>query len=81
MRRVFLAVVLMLPLSFAAGCAQLAGSVEAVATANDSVLEAGEIVVCKGSSVGAVVRRYWSTQELADAWWDLCYPRPAAPTS
>lgn len=56
------------------GCAQLQKGVTVLSSANDGLLEASEMGVCRGASVGSVVRRYWSDPSRAKAWGDLCYP-------
>ncbi len=40
----------------------------------DKALEAAEWYMCKGSTVGAIQRRYGRTKAKADAWAALCVP-------
>ena len=47
------------------------------AKSSDQLLEDAVWVVCRGSSVGAIVR-YFRTRELADAWLAICNNVPEA---
>lgn len=38
---------------------------------NDDALKAAEAVICKGASVGSIMRRY-NTEAKAKAWKELC---------
>ena len=44
------------------------------AEAADKALKASKWFMCKGASVGSVMRLYWITQAQADAWAELCVP-------
>jgi len=44
---------------------------------NDEALASSEFAICKGASVGSVLRRY-NTPEKADAWVALCREDNAA---
>lgn len=46
---------------------------------NDSALVASEAVICRGASVGAILRKYGQDKTKARAWRDLCVEsNPAA---
>ncbi len=53
------------------GCSALSQIFEAGAEASDKALIASEAVICRGASIGSVIRRY-DTEEKAKAWKELC---------
>ena len=53
------------------GCSVAGRVASYAADANDEALKSSEFIICKGSSVGAVQRRY-NTPELMEAWRKLC---------
>ena len=57
--------------SVCSACSVLADVAGYGAEANDKALKASEFAICKGASVGAVMRRY-NTEELVEAWRKLC---------
>lgn len=73
MKTLFLAATAVILLS---GCAQYDETKRTIADvgarAADRTLEAGEWVVCKKATVGAIQRRYGVSGEKADAWNRLC---------
>lgn len=48
------------------------------AVASDNLLEDAEFIICRAATVGSVMRRYGGSKELAAAWLDMCWHRPAA---
>ena len=64
-------VLVLLSCYFMTGCSTLSKIANAAANANDEALKTSEFAICRGASVGAVLRRY-NTKELADAWVKLC---------
>ena len=60
------------------GCANLGELAQEGADAADKALVGAEFVVCRGDSVGAIMRRYAATPELWNAWLTICgYNAPA----
>lgn len=76
---VIAALVLLLPLT---GCAGLAPGVQRAADAYDDSLAAAEVWMCRGASIGSVVRAYGRDDASWEAWRTLCgydgadVPRP-----
>lgn len=66
-----------------AGCAQFTERrdevVQKAADFNDEALVTSEIIVCRGASVGSIIRRYGTNPEVWEAWKKLCL-RPADPS-
>ena len=56
---------------FMSGCAALGSVVQQGARANDEALASAEFTICRGASVGSVMRKY-NTEEKALAWQELC---------
>ena len=58
-----------------AGCdpAYRASVAKKSAEGADAALSVSEWGMCRASSVGAIMRRYWQDQETADAWLHLCW--------
>lgn len=54
------------------GCTTLAPGVQRAADAYDESLQAAELWMCRGASVGAVVRAYGHSDEQWAAWRTLC---------
>lgn len=53
------------------------GLVEQGAEFYDETLVTSEFIICRGASVGSVMRRYWQDVETAQAWMKLCAEAPA----
>lgn len=53
------------------GCSAIQTAVGKASSLNDEALKSSEFTICRGASVGSVLRRY-NTKELADAWVRLC---------
>ena len=53
------------------GCSMLADVAEYAASANDEALKSSEFLICRGGSVGAIMRRY-NTPDLREAWRKMC---------
>jgi hypothetical protein len=47
-------------------------AVDAGAEANDRALAAAEFAMCRGASIGSVMRRYATSADRAAAWRTLC---------
>lgn len=62
---------LAISLTLISGCSTIQNYIGKVADANDEAIKAAEFAICKGASVGSVLRRY-DTPEKAKAWADLC---------
>lgn len=54
------------------GCAYAPAVIDTVAKANDAALTAAELEICRGASVGSVIRRYGQDPIKARAWRDIC---------
>ena len=65
------AVVVILVVFGMSGCTAIGQLVDTASDANDKALVTAEFTVCRGASVGSVLRRY-NTPELAAIWQDLC---------
>ena len=66
------------------GCANLGDLAQEGADAADRAAASAEFVMCRGTSVGAVMRAYAVTPERWDAWLTLCgynAPAPVQPPS
>lgn len=44
----------------------------------DQVLDDAEFIICRGATVGSIMRRYGSDVELARAWRTICVFSPEA---
>jgi len=55
-----------------AGCTSLTSLFTKGAAINDDALIAAEAVICKGASIGSIMRRYGVSEAKAKAWKDLC---------
>jgi len=54
------------------GCSSIPAMFSKGADINDNALIAAEAVICKGSSIGSVMRRYGVNENKAKAWKELC---------
>lgn len=67
------------------GCAAVAPGVQRAADAYDESLVAAEVWICRGASVGSIVRAYGRDEVSWQAWRTLCgysgseVPRPVPP--
>jgi len=43
-----------------------------VSKANDTALQGAETILCRGASVGSIMRKYGSDPQKAAAWRTLC---------
>ncbi len=72
MRAILLAILLLI----ITGCAELtvakSAATDRVAAAADEALASSELVLCRGITVGAWIRRYGNNPSLAGAWQTLC---------
>lgn len=64
------------------GCSALAPGVQRAADAYDDSLQAAEVWMCRGASIGSIVRQYGRDEASWQAWRTLCgyagvdVPRP-----
>lgn len=65
------ALFLLLLILVLSGCANLSNIVDSAAEANDKALYAAKFTICKGASIGSVIREF-DTEEKAKAWKELC---------
>jgi len=63
--------ILVLIISILSGCAGMAQIVDAGAKANDNALQAAKFTICRGASIGSVIREF-DTPDKAKAWKELC---------
>ena len=56
---------------FLSGCSAVTGIVDSSAKVNDNALLAAKFTICRGASIGSVVREF-NTEEKAKAWKELC---------
>ena len=54
-----------------AGCSTIAKLADYGATANDQVVKDSKFIICKGASIGAVMREF-NTKEKAEGWVKIC---------
>ena len=57
---------------FITSCSTMSALFSKGAKINDDALTAAEAVICKGASIGSIMRRYGKTQAQAMAWKELC---------
>lgn len=71
-------IVVLAAASILSACSTLNTLTGRAAGLNDEALKSSEFTICKGASVGSVLRRY-NTKELAEAWVKLCLDSNTAP--
>lgn len=64
--------IIILSLLLLPGCAGMSALFSKGAEINDDALTAAEAVICKGASIGSVMRRYGISEEKALAWKEMC---------
>jgi len=67
-----IALTLLLGACTAQGAAYKAAVVQAATKTADLLLADAEFIMCRGASVGAIRRRYWTSDDRASAWRTLC---------
>lgn len=61
-----------------AACAAVGPAVDRIAQANDAALAAAELEICRGASIGAIMRKYGQDPIKARAWRDMCVEHNSA---
>lgn len=65
----FILIGLMALVAILSGCTT---AITKVSKANDTALQASEAVLCRGASIGSIMRKYGSDPAKAAAWRVLC---------
>lgn len=68
------AILIICIVSLSSGCSALDSAVDKGAELNDEALETAELAICRAASIGSILRRY-RTEEQVSAWQGLCLPK------